>query len=163
MSYVSSCSQAILHVFFDLNKFYIITEPPVKARSDITSDKGYNIKRITPVQQEVSNSRLSRRQVIAYQDDDVEDRTGDILRSIAELPKMLPVSHSKVTTAADSFNLEDPKKELEGWVARIHGYIRQWPIWNQVFARGLVRKVQSLFPSPQVILYAIECKHSTKL
>ncbi|GAB5593981.1 hypothetical protein Unana1_08881 [Umbelopsis nana] len=133
-----------------------VIQPPVKARSDITSDKGYNIKRITPVQQEVSNSRLSRRQVIAYQDDDVEDRTGDILRSIAELPKMLPVSHSKVTTAADSFNLEDPKKELEGWVARIHGYIRQWPIWNQLFARGLVRKVQSLFPSPQVILYAIE-------
>ncbi|CAO3669194.1 unnamed protein product [Umbelopsis vinacea] len=129
---------------------------PVKPRFETSMDKSLNIKRITPIQQEVSNSRLSRNPVRTYQNDDVEDRTGDILRSIAELPKMLPVNNSKVTTVADSFNLEDPKKELEGWVARIHGYIRQWPIWNQVFARGLVRKVQSLFPNSQVTLYAIE-------
>jgi hypothetical protein len=139
------------------------TALPVKPRFETSMDKSLNIKRITPIQQEVSNSRLSRNPVITYQNDDVEDRTGDILRSIAELPKMLPVNNSKVTTVADSFNLEDPKKELEGWVARIHGYIRQWPIWNQVFARGLVRKVQSLFPNSQVTLYAIECKCLTSL
>ncbi|KAI8577581.1 hypothetical protein K450DRAFT_301851 [Umbelopsis ramanniana AG] len=133
-----------------------IIPSPIKNRLDIVAEKTLNIKRISPIEQEMLTSRVSRKPIMAYQDEDVEDRTGDILRSIAELPKMLPVTHSKATTVADSFNLEDPKKELEGWLARIHGYIRQWPIWNQVFARGLVRKVQSLFPSSQITLYAIE-------
>jgi hypothetical protein len=137
----------------------IITASPIKNRSDLVAEKTVNIKRISPIEQEMFTSRVSRKPIMAYQDEDVEDRTGDILRSIAELPKMLPVTHSKATTVADSFNLEDPKKELEGWLARIHGYIRQWPIWNQVFARGLVRKVQSLFPSSQITLYAIECEY----
>ncbi|KAG2182743.1 hypothetical protein INT44_005723 [Umbelopsis vinacea] len=133
-----------------------IIPSPIKNRSDIVAEKTVNIKRISPIEQEMFTNRVSRKPMMTYQDEDVEDRTGDILRSIAELPKMLPVTHSKATTVADSFNLEDPKKELEGWLARIHGYIRQWPIWNQVFARGLVRKVQSLFPSSQITLYAIE-------
>ncbi|CAO3664080.1 unnamed protein product [Umbelopsis ramanniana] len=133
-----------------------INPSPITNGADIVAEKTVNIKRISPIEQEMFTSRASRKPLMAYQDEDVEDRTGDILRSIAELPKMLPVTHSKATTVADSFNLEDPKKELEGWVARIHGYIRQWPIWNQVFARGLVRKVQSLFPSSQITLYAIE-------
>jgi hypothetical protein len=98
--------------------------------------------------------------VIAYPDDDVEDRTGDILRSIAEIPKKLTASNSRVPTAADSFNLEDPKKELEGWVAKFQGYIRQWPIWHQLFGRSLTRKAGSLFSNSQVTLWAIECKRS---
>ncbi|KAH8552145.1 nucleoporin protein Ndc1-Nup [Umbelopsis sp. PMI_123] len=133
-----------------------VIPPPVQLRSDTATERTVSIRTITPIEQEISNSRISRKPVVAYQDEDVEDRTGDILRSIAELPKMLPVTHSKVTTVADSFNLEDPKKELEGWLARIHGYIRQWPIWNQLFSQGLVRKVQSLFPNSQITLYAIE-------
>lgn len=146
-------------LIFNLDTVSIVTASPIKNTTNAVAEKTVNIKRIIPIEQETFTSRASRKPLMAYQDEDVEDRTGDILRSIAELPKMLPVTHSKATTVADSFNLEDPKKELEGWVARIHGYIRQWPIWNQVFAHGLVRKVQSLFPGSQITLYAIECEY----
>ncbi|KAM3578837.1 hypothetical protein VKS41_008632 [Umbelopsis sp. WA50703] len=120
------------------------------------SDTDLRIRKITPIQQELYNDRLVRKPVIAYPDDDVEDRTGDILRSIAEIPKKLTASNSRVPTAADSFNLEDPKKELEGWVAKFQGYIRQWPIWHQLFGRSLTRKAGSLFSNSQVTLWAIE-------